>query len=184
MFWVQEPERDPFSSDQDPLREHANSESSDEEPSAKRLKTAYSSPSLNLKVFQIPAFSPKSIFPSTPTSTLPQFVNNPLNLANPLSLNNAIVTNAKSIVKNLQSRYSLPAKLTITPVQSPVKTDTGEVVRYKKNGEIAKKRGPPKGYKRKPKVDMSMSLTNMSNAALLQVRLLIYISVENIFIFI
>ncbi|CAH0403954.1 unnamed protein product [Chilo suppressalis] len=175
MFCVQEtenPHTDPFSnSDQDPLSNPNQSESSDEEPTAKRLKTSYNSPSLNLKVYQIPAFNtPKSlsIFPSAPTTTLPKFVNNPLNLANPLALNSSIVNNANSIVKNLQSRYSLPAKLTITPVQTPHKTDTAEVVRYKKNGEIAKKRGPPKGYKRKPKTDLSMSLTNVSNVALLQ----------------
>ncbi|CAG9789867.1 unnamed protein product [Diatraea saccharalis] len=176
MFCIQEtesPHTDPFSNnDQDPLSNPNQSESSDDEPSAKRLKTSFNSPSLNLKVYQIPAFNTPqslSIFPTAPTTSLPKFVNNPLNLANPLALNNSIVKNANNIVKNLQSRYSLPAKLTITPVQTPNKTETGEVVRYKKNGEIAKKRGPPKGYKRKPKVDLSMSLTNMSNVALLQV---------------
>ncbi|XP_068625990.1 uncharacterized protein [Battus philenor] len=169
MFCVQEtepPHSDPFSSDKDPLgATSTQSESSDEEPEAKRRKTSYSNSSLNLKVYQIPAFnSPKSlsIFPSTPSTALPKFVNNPLNLANPL----AFATNnlqASNMVKSLHSRYSLPAKLTITPVQKP--TADGEIVRYKKNGEIAKKRGPPKGYKRKPKVDLSQTL---SNGALLQ----------------
>ncbi|XP_052755279.1 uncharacterized protein LOC128201663 [Galleria mellonella] len=166
MFCIQEtePHMDPFS-DKDPLNTNTPSESSDDEPNAKRLKT-YGSPSLNLKVYQIPAFntpSSLSIFPTT-TNTLPKFVNNPLNLANPLSLTANNIGN--SVVKSLHSRYSLPSKLTITPVPTPTKSaETGEVVRYKKNGEIAKKRGPPKGYKRKPKVDLSCSL---SNGALLQ----------------
>ncbi|XP_053623321.1 uncharacterized protein LOC128682562 [Plodia interpunctella] len=165
MFCVQESDShaDPFSNDKDPLSTN-QSESSDEEPSAKRLKT-YTSPSLNLKVYQIPAYStPKSlsIFPVSPSTQLPKFVNNPLNLANPLAL---ATNNTNNVVKSLHSRYSLPAKLTITPVQTPAKTEIGEIVRYKKNGEIAKKRGPPKGYKRKPKVDLSCSLTN---GALLQ----------------
>ncbi|KAL4714721.1 hypothetical protein ACJJTC_002580 [Scirpophaga incertulas] len=174
MFCVQEtenPHTDSFVNDEDPLGGVNRSESSDEEPSAKRLKTSYNNSSLNLKVYQIPTFNtPKSlsIFPTSPSTSLPQFVNNPLNLANPLALNTSLVKNANSIVKNLHTRYSLPAKLTITPVQTPSRTDSGEVVRYKKNGEIAKKRGPPKGYKRKPKTDLSMSLTNISNAALLQ----------------
>ncbi|XP_023949593.2 uncharacterized protein LOC112054148 [Bicyclus anynana] len=164
MFCVQEaesPHSEPFrTSDKDPLTIH--SDSSDDEPSSKRLKFA---PELNLQVYQIPAFStPKSlsnlsIFPST-TNTLPKFVNNPLNLANPLAFATSNL-NANNIVKNLHSRYSLPAKLTITPVTKPVE---GEVVRYKKNGEVAKKRGPPKGYKRKPK-DLSQSY---SSGALLQ----------------
>ncbi|XP_049883432.1 uncharacterized protein LOC126378937 [Pectinophora gossypiella] len=177
MFCVQESEparTDPFNTEKDPLSVNI-SESSDEEPTAKRMKPSFTSPtlspSLNLKVYQIPAFNaPKSlsIYPAT-TTALPKFVNNPLNLANPLALGNLQnnIHNANNFVKTLQSRYSLPAKLTISPVQSPkpVVTNTGEVVRYKKNGEIAKKRGPPKGYKRKPKADLSQSLTN---GALLQ----------------
>ncbi|XP_013195714.2 uncharacterized protein LOC106138951 [Amyelois transitella] len=166
MFCVQETDShmDPFSNDKDPLGSN-HSDSSDEEPSAKRLKT-YSSPSINLQVYQIPAFNtPKSlsIYPTSPTTTLPKFVNNPLNLANPLAL---AASNANNVVKSLHSRYSLPAKLTITPVNTPPKVlENGEIVRYKKNGEVAKKRGPPKGYKRKPKADLSCSLTN---GALLQ----------------
>ncbi|XP_045781690.1 uncharacterized protein LOC123878521 [Maniola jurtina] len=148
MFCIQEADSlhsEPFrTSDKDPLNQ---SDSSDDEPTSKRLKLT---PEFNLQVYQIPAFStPKSltIFPTT-TNTLPKFVNNPLNLANPLAFaTNNLHTN--NIVKSLHSRYSLPAKLTITPVTKPV---DGEVVRYKKNGEIAKKRGPPKGYKRKPKI--------------------------------
>lgn len=169
MFCVQEPDphKDPFS-ETDPLSSAVVSESSDDEPSAKRLKTSYTSPGINLKVYQIPAFTNKSltIYPSPPTS-LPQFVGNPLNLANPLTLTNNLNNHANNIVRNLQNRYSLPAKLTITPIQSPKPsvTNTGEVIRYKKNGEVAKKRGPPKGYKRKPK-DLSQSF---SNGALLQV---------------
>ncbi|CAH2258371.1 jg17690 [Pararge aegeria aegeria] len=165
MFCIQEaesPHSEPFrTSDKDPL--NIQSDSSDDEPSAKRIKFA---PELNLQVYQIPAFStPKSlsnltIFPTT-TNSLPKFVNNPLNLANPLAFATSNL-NANNIVKNLHSRYSLPAKLTITPVNKTV--SDGEVVRYKKNGEVAKKRGPPKGYKRKPK-DLSQSF---SNGALLQ----------------
>ncbi|KOB69919.1 Alanine--tRNA ligase, cytoplasmic [Operophtera brumata] len=95
-----------------------------DEPAAKRLKIN----SLNLQVYQIPAFNtPKSlsIFPSSPV--LPKFVNNPLNLANPL----ALASEANNIVKNLQTRFSLPAKLSITPVQAknPFLTETGEVIR-------------------------------------------------------
>ncbi|KAJ0169769.1 hypothetical protein K1T71_014375 [Dendrolimus kikuchii] len=154
MFCVQEQEHtDPFA-DEDPLTHHTDS--SDDEPPSKRLK-AYETPALNLKVYQIPAFSSQkglSIFPST--STLPKFVNNPLNLANPL----AFATNNLQ-KESLHSRYSLPAKLSITPIQTPPKVcDNGEIIRYKKNGEVAKKRGPPKGYKRKPKVDLSQSLNN------------------------
>ncbi|XP_072941388.1 uncharacterized protein [Epargyreus clarus] len=168
MFCLQEtepPHNDPFSNDKDPLTV-TQTDSSDDEPSAKRLK--FTSPSLNLKVYQIPAFNtPKSlsIFPTTPTSTLPKFVNNPLNLANPLAFATSNLSSS-NVVKNLHTRYSLPAKLTITPVNPVTKvTNDGEVVRYKKNGEIAKKRGPPKGYKRKPKADLSQSF---SNGALLQ----------------
>ncbi|XP_026486433.1 uncharacterized protein LOC113393650 [Vanessa tameamea] len=164
MFCVQEkesPHSEPFrNSDKDPL--NTQSESSDDEPDPKRLK--FTSPDLNLQVYQIPAFNaPKSlsIYPTTPTSTLPKFVNNPLNLANPLAFATSNL-HSNNIVKNLQNRYSLPAKLTITPVTKGV--CDGEIVRYKKNGEIAKKRGPPKGYKRKPK-DLSQSF---SNGALLQ----------------
>ncbi|KAG6462135.1 uncharacterized protein LOC115451447 [Manduca sexta] len=161
MFCVQESEhKDPFAaSDQDPLGA-APSESSDDEPAAKRHKS-FESPSLNLKVYQIPAFNtPNSlaIYPTTPA--LPKFVNNPLNLANPLAFatSNLEPTN---FVKGLHSRYSLPAKLTITPVQTPTKVcENGEIIRYKKNGEVAKKRGPPKGYKRKPKADLSQSYNN------------------------
>ncbi|XP_041968774.1 uncharacterized protein LOC121725748 [Aricia agestis] len=160
MFCIQEAEPPHSNSlmEKDPLCT-AQSESSDDEPNAKRLK--YTS-DLNLQVYQIPAFNtPKSlsIFPSS--STLPKFVNNPLNLANPLALA-ASNLNTNNVVKTLHSRYSLPAKLSITPVTKA--TNDGEVVRYKKNGEIAKKRGPPKGYKRKPK-DLSQSF---SNGALLQ----------------
>ncbi|OWR47425.1 uncharacterized protein LOC116776958 [Danaus plexippus] len=163
MFCVQEKEShvEPFrNSEKDPLT--TQSESSDDEPDPKRMK--YNRPELNLQMYQLSSFNtPKSlsIYPSTPTSTLPKFVNNPLNLANPLAF--ATSNLQTNIVKNLHSRYSLPAKLTITPVTKTV-TDSGEVVRYKKNGEIAKKRGPPKGYKRKPK-DLSQSF---SNGALLQ----------------
>lgn len=163
MFCIQETEpshSDPFSKDKDPLS-MTISESSDDEPDAKRPK--YTNSSLNLKVYQIPTFNPPkslSIYPTN--SILPKFVNNPLNLANPLAIATSNLQ-ATNMVKSLHSRYSLPAKLTITPVHKP--TD-GEIVRYKKNGEIAKKRGPPKGYKRKPKVDLSQSL---SNGALLQV---------------
>ncbi|XP_013174324.1 PREDICTED: uncharacterized protein LOC106122778 [Papilio xuthus] len=163
MFCIQETEpshSDPFSKDKDPLG-MAISESSDDEPDAKRPK--YTNSSLNLKVYQIPTFNPPkslSIYP-TSQSILPKFVNNPLNLANPLAIATSNLQ-ATNMVKSLHSRYSLPAKLTITPVHKP--TD-GEIIRYKKNGEIAKKRGPPKGYKRKPKVDLSQSL---SNGALLQ----------------
>ncbi|CAK1556015.1 unnamed protein product [Leptosia nina] len=151
MFCLQEKDlrSDPFT-EKDPLESHTLSDSSDEEPSSKRLK--YDS-ELNLKVYQIPTYntpSSLSIYP-VPSHPLPKFINNPLNLANPLNL----VNNVNNVVKSLQSRYSLPAKLMITPV---TKTD-GEVIRYKKNGEIAKKRGPPKGYKRKPK-DLSQSFTN------------------------
>lgn len=172
MFCIQEaesPHSDPFrSSDIDPLI----TDSSDDEPNAKRLKFT---PELNLQVYQIPAYPSKSlsncsnlsIFP-TSTNSLPKFVNNPLNLANPLAFATSNLTvdsvHTSNIVKSLHSRYSLPSKLTITPVTKPV-TVEGEVVRYKKNGEIAKKRGPPKGYKRKPK-DQSQSLVN---GALLQV---------------
>ncbi|CAG4936269.1 unnamed protein product [Parnassius apollo] len=171
MFCIQEtepPHTDPFgNNDKDPLGATiTQSESSDEEPDAKRLKTTYTSPSLNLKVYQIPAFNPPkslSIYPTTPTSVLPKFVNNPLNLANPLAYATSNFQ-ASNMVKSLHSRYSLPAKLTITPVQKPP-TD-GEIIRYKKNGEIAKKRGPPKGYKRKPKGDQLSQ--SFSNSALLQ----------------
>ncbi|CAK1597628.1 unnamed protein product [Parnassius mnemosyne] len=171
MFCIQEtepPHTDPFgNNDKDPLgATSTQSESSDEEPEAKRLKTTYTSPSLNLKVYQIPAFNPPkslSIYPTTPTSILPKFVNNPLNLANPLAYATSNL-HASNMVKSLHSRYSLPAKLTITPVQK--RPTDSEIIRYKKNGEIAKKRGPPKGYKRKPKVDqLSQSFTN---GALLQ----------------
>lgn len=165
MFCVQEnksPHSDPFrNSEKDPL--NTQSESSDDEPNAKRLK--FTSPDLSLKVYQIPTFNtPKSlsIYPTTASSTLPKFVNNPLNLANPLAFATSSLQ-SNNIVKNLQSRYSLPAKLSITPVTKSV--CDGEIVRYKKNGEIAKKRGPPKGYKRKPK-DLSQTF---SNGALLQV---------------
>lgn len=175
MFCVQEaePHSDPFANtENDPLSNTTQSESSDDEPAAKRHKS-FNNSSFDLQVYQIPAFNtPKSlsIFPSTPTSTLPKFVNNPLNLANPLSLTNtSIVKNTNSIVKNLHSRYSLPAKLTITPVQAPSKNETGEVVRYKKNGEVAKKRGPPKGYKRKPKANLFDPNTLVQHTALLQV---------------
>lgn len=155
MFCLQEKElhADPFN-EKDPLESHTLTDSSDDEPSSKRLKF---DSELNLKVYQIPTFNtPKSlsIYPipsNTLSNTLPKFVNNPLNLANPLDL----AANVNNVVKSLQSRYSLPAKLMITPVP---KTE-GEVVRYKKNGEVAKKRGPPKGYKRKPK-DLSQSFTN------------------------
>ncbi|XP_037876016.1 uncharacterized protein LOC101741104 [Bombyx mori] len=157
MFCIQESDhKDPFSSDQDPLE--GPSESSDDEPASKRLKT-YDSPSLNLKVYQIPAYNASkslSIYPTAPQ--LPIFVNNPLNLANPLALNTTVQVD--NVVKNLHSRYSLPAKLTITPVPQSPKCENGQIVRYKKNGEVAKKRGPPKGYKRKPKVDLSQSLNN------------------------
>ncbi|XP_075989319.1 uncharacterized protein LOC142985188 [Anticarsia gemmatalis] len=146
MFCVQEKERDTFATDKDPLS--LPSESDDEEPEAKRIK--YSP--LNLQVYQIPAFNTPKSLSIYPTNTLPNFVNNPLNLANPLAFTTSKGQNGENIVKNLQNRYSLPAKLTITPVQ--VST---EVVRYKKNGEVAKKRGPPKGYKRKPKPDLSQS---------------------------
>ncbi|KAI8428413.1 hypothetical protein MSG28_007238 [Choristoneura fumiferana] len=148
MFCIQEKEShtDPFS-EKDPLSTAQSS--SDDEPAPKRIKTF--SPSLNLKVYQIPAFNKSlSIFP-TPDVTLPKFVNNPLNLANPLALP-SIQAQAANVVKSLHSRYSLPAKLSITPVQTPKSCDSGGIVRYKKNGEVAKKRGPPKGYKRKPKV--------------------------------
>ncbi|KAL0808362.1 hypothetical protein ABMA28_012844 [Loxostege sticticalis] len=174
MFCIQEaePHSDPFANtENDPLSNTTQSESSDDEPAAKRHKS-FNNSSFDLQVYQIPAFNtPKSlsIFPSTPTSTLPKFVNNPLNLANPLSLTNtSIVKNTNSIVKNLHSRYSLPAKLTITPVQAPSKNETGEVVRYKKNGEVAKKRGPPKGYKRKPKANLFDPNTLVQHTALLQ----------------
>ncbi|XP_063836797.1 uncharacterized protein LOC135085944 [Ostrinia nubilalis] len=172
MFCVQEAEHsDPFANaENDPLSNTTQSESSDEEPAAKRHK-AFSNSSFDLQVYQIPAFNtPKSlsIFPSTQTSTLPKFVNNPLNLANPLSLTNTAIKNSNSIVKNLHSRYSLPAKLTITPVTTPSKNESGEVVRYKKNGEVAKKRGPPKGYKRKPKGPMFDASALLQNTALLQ----------------
>ncbi|XP_063390505.1 uncharacterized protein LOC134676156 isoform X2 [Cydia fagiglandana] len=160
MFCVQEKDShtDPFATtEKDPL---AAQSSSDDEPAPKRLKTF--APSLNLQVYQIPAFNKGlSIFP-TPEVTLPKFVNNPLNLANPLALPSI---QASNVVKSLHSRYSLPAKLSITPVQTPKSCDSGGIVRYKKNGEIAKKRGPPKGYKRKPKADLSQSL---NNGALLQ----------------
>ncbi|KAJ8704082.1 hypothetical protein PYW07_013376 [Mythimna separata] len=139
MFCVQEKERSSFSSDKDPLS-ITQTDSEDDEPEAKRIK--YSP--LNLQVYQIPAFNTPKSLSIYPTNTLPNFVNNPLNLANPLAF--ATTPNGESLVKNLHNRYSLPAKLTITPV-----VNGGEVVRYKKNGEVAKKRGPPKGYKRKPK---------------------------------
>ncbi|PZC73502.1 hypothetical protein B5X24_HaOG209482 [Helicoverpa armigera] len=145
MFCVQEKERaDTFASDKDPLsitQTPTDSDDSDE-PAAKRIK--YSP--LNLQVYQIPAFNTPKSLSIYPTNTLPNFVNNPLNLANPLSFATK-PQNGESLVKNLHHRYSLPAKLTITPVVN------GEVVRYKKNGEVAKKRGPPKGYKRKPKAE-------------------------------
>ncbi|CAH0599575.1 unnamed protein product [Chrysodeixis includens] len=141
MFCVQEKERtDTFANDKDPLSIN-QSESDDDEPQAKRLK--YSP--LNLQVYQIPAFNTPKSLSIYPPNTLPNFVNNPLNLANPLAF--TAKPNGESIVKNLHNRYSLPSKLTITPVVN------GEVVRYKKNGEVAKKRGPPKGYKRKPKAE-------------------------------
>lgn len=145
MFCVQEKERPSFSTDKDPLS--IQSESEDDEPEAKRHK--YSP--LSLQVYQIPAFNTPKTLSIYPPNTLPNFVNNPLNLANPLAFATKIAQNGENLVKNLQNRYSLPAKLTITPVVS------NEVVRYKKNGEIAKKRGPPKGYKRKPKPDLSQS---------------------------
>ncbi|CAH2062477.1 unnamed protein product, partial [Iphiclides podalirius] len=163
MFCIQEtepPRSGPYSGDKDPLSVVGHTSSSDDEPAAKRPKP-FGSPSLNLKVYQIPAYSQPSPLPSySPPARLPKFVNNPLNLANPLAFASGL--QASSMVKNLHSRYSLPAKLTITPVHRHA---NGDIVRYKKNGEIAKKRGPPKGYKRKPKVDLSQSL---SNGALLQ----------------
>ncbi|CAG4958282.1 unnamed protein product [Colias eurytheme] len=152
MFCLQEkelPHSEPFA-EKDPLDSQTLSDSSDDAPPQKRIKF---DSELNLQVYQIPTFNtPKSlsIYPM-PSNTLPKFVNNPLNLANPLNIS----SNVNNVVKSLQSRYSLPSKLMITPVN---KID-GEVVRYKKNGEIAKKRGPPKGYKRKPK-DLSQSFTN------------------------
>ncbi|CAB3222437.1 unnamed protein product [Arctia plantaginis] len=146
MFCVQEKERaNTFATDKDPLS--IGSESDDDEPEAKRLK--YSP--LNLQVYQIPAFNTPKSLSIYPTNTLPNFVNNPLNLANPLAFAATNGQNGENIVKTLHNRYSLPSKLTITPVVN------NEVVRYKKNGEVAKKRGPPKGYKRKPKPDHSQS---------------------------
>lgn len=168
MFCIQEPDRSLSSplmtTEQDPLCS-TQSESSDDEPTSKSLK--YANTDLNLQVYQIPYSPPNTtitIYPSS-TSSLPKFVNNPLNLANPLAF--ATSNMNTSIAKTLHSRYSLPAKLTITPVS---KITDGEIVRYKKNGEIAKKRGPPKGYKRKPK-DLSHSF---SNGALLQVCIFFY----------
>lgn len=169
MFCVQEkesPHSETFrTTDKDPL--NTQSDSSDDEPDPKRLK--FSTPDLKLQVYQLPSFktpSSLSIFPSTPTSTLPKFVNNPLNLANPLAFATSSL-NTNNLVKSLQNRYSLPSKLTITPVKT---VSDGEIVRYKKNGEVAKKRGPPKGYKRKPK-DLSQSF---SNGALLQVGIFVF----------
>lgn len=128
MFCIQEKETH---FDKDPLDTESQSELSDDEPSAKRLKLNSSlNSSLNLQVYQIPANysygTPKSlsIYPSSPA--LPKFVNNPLNLANPLALANE----ANNIVKNLQTRFSLPAKLSITPVQkNPHVTESGEIIR-------------------------------------------------------
>ncbi|XP_037966655.2 uncharacterized protein LOC105392623 [Plutella xylostella] len=165
MFCVQESDsglNDTFSNDKDPLDSASQQSDSDDEhePTAKRPKMAFNS-GINLQVYKIPAFNiPKSlsIFPSPPTSTLPMFVNNPLNLANPLT----ITANGNGNYNPLK-RYSLPAKLPMTPFKggrtSPQKAvfdSGGGIVRYKKNGEVAKKRGPPKGYKRKPKQEGAM----------------------------
>lgn len=182
MFCVQESEStmtESYTSDKDPLDSASQQSESDDEPEAKRSKMSYTTPGINLQVYQIPAFNiPKSlsIFPTTPTSTLPKFVNNPLNLANPLS----ITTNGTNGSFN-PKRYSLPAKLpfqmTSTPknihntsLQKVVFDSGGSIVRYKKNGEVAKKRGPPKGYKRKPKAEThAQMLQSITNGVLQQV---------------
>lgn len=100
MFCVQEKERtSSFATDKDPLS--MGSESDDDEPEAKRLK--YSP--LSLQVYQIPAFNTPKSLSIYPTNTLPNFVNNPLNLANPLAFTATNGQNEESIVRSLHNRY-------------------------------------------------------------------------------
>lgn len=141
------PIMDPFASvpEKDPLSTQTISDSSEDEPEAKRSKIDFANSSLNLKVYKIPNYtnSNLTIYPTTPNA-LPKFVNNPLNLANPLALNNFL---NKPVQNN---RFSLPNIIKTPPVintnQNKSLYDCNSTpIRYKKNGEIAKKRGPPKG---------------------------------------
>lgn len=156
---TQSPISDAFQVQTDPLAQI--SDSSDDEPKSKCQKLDYES-SVNLKIVQLPSY--KTIYPTSP-STLPKFVNNPLNLANPLALT--------SLLKKPQNRYSLPSLSKTLPsvtVQNKSLNDlNGSPIRYKKNGEVAKKRGPPKGYKRKPKTDSTAAaIQNLTNNLILR----------------